>query len=222
MPHIDLTTSPQATTGLSANRSFSLQATDKNTVVAVEACKAIDSTTGVRIDTLSFNKPKIQITDSSVFLRYRVLSGTVVACWVDADAAAQQGPAGAPNCVTFEKAVDGSAAATTSLKRFYRAPGARTVAAVHYIPEAGLTANNSNFKSITVSQCSAVDGTVVATAASLTTEITGSGDWTAGVPVPLTLGAGISLTAGQTLGFAIAKTGTGVVIPAGTFVVTFA
>jgi hypothetical protein len=222
MPHVDLTTSPQATTGLSANRSFCLQATDKNTVVAIEACKAIDSTSGVRVGTLSYNSPKIQITDSSAFLRYRLLSGAVVACWVDADAAAQQGPAGAPNCVTYEKAADANAAATTALKRFYRAPGARTVAAIHYIPEGALTASNTTFKTITVSQCSAVDGTVVATAASVTTEITGSGNWTAGVPVPLTLGAGISLTEGQMLGFAITKASTGVTIPAGTFVVTFA
>jgi hypothetical protein len=221
-PHINLSTSFQDMSGLGANRRFTLKTTDKNCVVALECAASTGDTTGVRIETLEFSKPTLQLVDGSANVRYQVLSGSVTgAVWADADAAPIVGPKGDSNGVTFEKVVDANAAATTALKRFYRAPGARTVTGVRFIPEASLTADNTNFKTITVSRCSAVDGTVDATAASLTTEITGSGNWTAGVPVTLTLGAGVSLTAGQMIGFAITKTGTGVVIPAGTFQIDF-
>lgn len=222
MPHIDLTASFQDTTGAAAPRTFCMQTTDPNAVIAIESGASGAASSGVTIGHLTFKDPQVQIVSGAKFVRYRVLSGTVSAVWLDADADPAVGPAGANQGAAWDKpSADAQASDATSAHYFFRADRAVTISAVHYLPDASLTSNNTNYATLTVSTEDGAGG-AVGTAASQTTKTTGgSGSWTAGTPVALTLGAAISLTAGQVLKVAIAKTAAGVVVPAGRLQVAF-
>jgi hypothetical protein len=114
-----------------------------------------------------------------------------------------------------KSAADGAAATATAEHTFMRAAGPITIAAVRYVPDAALTADNTNFAAITVTKRNA-DGTGNVTVATRTTAITDSGNWLQWVAVnlPLTV-ANINLAAGQILTVKITKSGAGVVVPAG-------
>jgi hypothetical protein len=121
---------------------------------------------------------------------------------------------------TWDKpAADGAAATATAEHSFLRAASKLTVKAVRYVPDAALTADNTNFATITVRVRNS-DGTNALTVAAVTTAITGSGNWAQWVAVNLPL-TNVSLTAGQILTVQIAKAGSGVVIPAGALVVDY-
>lgn len=96
----------------------------------------------------------------------------------------------------------------------------RAVTAVNFQPGAALTADNSDFGTLSVYRRDA-DGTNQTLVAEISTEITGSGNWTAFVAVPLTLSVTLAntlLAPGQQLTFEITKDGNGVTIPVGALV----
>jgi hypothetical protein len=122
----------------------------------------------------------------------------------------------------LHKLVDGSAAATLSETAFARAGYAGTILAAYYVPDAALTADDTDYGTLTVKIRDGAGG-AAATVASKTTKITGgSGDWTAFVPVSLGAITNGTLAAGSILTALIAKAASGVVIPAGQFVIVYA
>lgn len=115
----------------------------------------------------------------------------------------------------IKAAADGAAGDATAAVFFGVAGVTGVITAVTYTPNAALTADNDNYATVIVHNWNA--GTDK-TAASRTTQITGSGDWTAYVPVTITVsgtGANVAVTKGDLLSFEITKTGTGVAVPAG-------
>lgn len=116
-------------------------------------------------------------------------------------------------------AADGAAGTATAESPFTRAVTYdRRVKSIVYAPGAALTANNANYATLRVRKRTAAgaDGGIIA---SLTTQITGTGDWVAFVVKALTLDtsldSNLDLLAGELLTFEITKTGTGVVVPLG-------
>lgn len=125
----------------------------------------------------------------------------------------------------IDKASADATAATTTTETFSGVYAARKglIKSVVFVPtSAGLTANASNFATITVSKRDAAAGNKTAVATLITT-VASSGDLTQGVGKAFvnsaTAGA-LDVVAGGGLTFEIAKTGTGVVVPAGKIVVT--
>ena len=114
-----------------------------------------------------------------------------------------------------ERATDAAASTVTSETVVAGVPRRTRVLFAYYVPAAALTADNTNYATITVSARDAAGGNKT-TIASRTTQITGSGNWTAWVPVPLTVTAVTShVAAGGTITYEVAKAGTGVQLPAG-------
>lgn len=92
------------------------------------------------------------------------------------------------------------------------------VTAAKYLPSAAVTADNTNYQTLTLSKGDIVGGARTAIATRATTVAGGS--WTARIPVPLTITTtAASVTSGQQLYLQFAPTGTGVATPSGTFVV---
>lgn len=88
----------------------------------------------------------------------------------------------------------------------------------YYVPAGAVTAHDTNYATITVSRYTAAGGSKT-TVASITTKITGgSGNWTAFVPVEITLATDTALEAGACLTYEIAKAASGVQLPAGSLV----
>lgn len=120
-------------------------------------------------------------------------------------------------CGWQKEAVDGAAATTTAERAFHRAWGqSQMVKRVEFIPAASLTADGSHYATLRVRRRTALgaDGGVVA---EIATTPSGSGDWTAFVPVPLTLTLNESplLADGESLTMEILKTGNGVAVTVG-------
>lgn len=122
--------------------------------------------------------------------------------------------------VAYKAADDGAAGTATAAGVFASLVGKWQVNTVKYIPSAALTADDTNYATLTVSQFAS--GAALTTVASQTTKITGgSGNWTARTAVTITnSGTAANLvvdgsSAPVYLAFAIAKSGTGVVVPAG-------
>lgn len=219
MPQLTLTTSSQSTAGLGTKRALCLTGS-ADCKVQIEALASNVATRGPvlkdadgKVIVLGHGS-RVLVDDVSSYLRYRVITGTVTACWVDAEDMAR-GPAGAGGGAFLTKAADDSLAADTLAVFFFRAKEARTITAARYIPNSTLTAHDTNYATLTVSVEDGAGG-AVGTAASKTTKITGgSGNWAAGVPVDLALGAAVTLAAGQVLKFAITKAAAGVVVKSG-------
>jgi hypothetical protein len=214
---IDLTQHFQSMRTLTGPRTFVMEAPENfrnPPVVLIETGQSPTSTTGMQIAFLDAKNPRITIDDTSDLLRCTVAQGTVAAVYVEAEAA--------PDVVTFrcarigwDKAADANAAAVTA-HNIYVADRARTITAAHFIPDAGLVADDTHNATITATTYN-LDGSVAGVAASITTSTTGaggSGNWSAGVVVALNLGA-VNLTAGQVVKVAIGKAGNGVVVPSG-------
>ncbi len=113
----------------------------------------------------------------------------------------------------LKDAADGAAATTTAEAVLYVARDAETVQSVEFTPAAALIADNANNATMTLRKRTAAggDGGVVA---ALTTNLA-SGNWVQWVPKSLGAVANASLATGDSLTVAIAKTGTGVVVPQG-------
>lgn len=100
-------------------------------------------------------------------------------------------------------------------------PRAGRVIAAKILPTAALTADNTNYATVSLGKHDGAGGAVT-TMASRATTVADSGSWVAGTEVNLTLSATLANTyfaKGDVLGFAIAKAGTGVAVPISTLVV---
>lgn len=129
-----------------------------------------------------------------------------------------------PGELVIPKAVDGSAAATTSETVLGSVPdiGAVRVYDAHFAPLSALTADAANYATITLSKYTAAGGSKT-TVASLLTDVAG-GSWTAKVRKALSLSAvsgAIDLEAGALLTYEIAKASSGVVVPQSAIVVRY-
>jgi hypothetical protein len=122
----------------------------------------------------------------------------------------------------LKAAADGAAADVTAESTFFENNSGRerAITAIKYIPNAALTAHASNYATLLVDKRLASDYTTAVPVASLTTEITGSGDWVAFTPEELTLLL-TTLEDGALLTFEITKAASGVAVPAGQLVVVF-
>jgi hypothetical protein len=120
----------------------------------------------------------------------------------------------------FEKASDDSMAsdATTETRSKIYLRRLCKVNAISYVATTGgITASNSAYATITVSYRDSA-GSNLTTIGTLTTTITSSGDITQDVAKDFVLAAGaLSVPAGATITYSIAKTGSGVVVRAGSF-----
>ena len=97
----------------------------------------------------------------------------------------------------------------------------RTVTGISFVPAAAVTADDTNYATLTVTKRD-YNGANSATVVAQTTKITGgSGDWTIHVPVSLGTLSITALDDGEELVVGIAKAGSGVAIPAGQLVVSF-
>lgn len=126
--------------------------------------------------------------------------------------------------VVFEHlktAADGSASTATSEVPIGMARRASKVLAAYFVPASTLTADDTNYATLTVSKRAAGGGSkaTVATASTTTTGTGGTGNFVAWVPVPLTVQTDNAVTALSQLSFEISKPGTGVVVPIGKLVV---
>lgn len=128
-----------------------------------------------------------------------------------------------------QRVVDAAAAdatAETVVGYVPKAPGANASTAkvlrVYYLPGAALTAHDTDYATILVSKYTAA-GASKTTVATITTKITGgSGNWTAFVPMEITLSAtaaNLILASGAILTYEVSKAGNGVALPAGKLVV---
>lgn len=109
-----------------------------------------------------------------------------------------------------------AAAATTTDQAFAYFERPVQLVSARYLPQAALTANDTNFATVAVAWNNDAGGALT-TLASQTTKITGgSGNWTANQSVNLPLAANPQSTAATfALHFTTTKTGTGVIVPAG-------
>ena len=122
--------------------------------------------------------------------------------------------------VFIKAAADTLAATATAEITVFQAQDAVTLTAVFYLPAAALTADNSNYATLFCYRRNSTGGAQT-TAASVTTQITGSGNWTAFDGVSLGTLSVSAVAAGEMVTFEITKTGTGVIIPAGVFQVEY-
>jgi hypothetical protein len=109
----------------------------------------------------------------------------------------------------------GNAASTGGGVQFI-APFALTVTAVRIVPHAAITAHGTDYAVLTLTRHTA--GASAATAADRSWIATNSA---AHVAEAMTLGAGVSMTAGQTLALLKTAAGSGLVIPALNLVITY-
>lgn len=118
----------------------------------------------------------------------------------------------------LKTAADGAAATATANLTFGVARRQVRLRAAYFMPEGALTADNTNFATITLSRRPAAGGADVVMASAPTT-IVGSGSFVAGVAVPLVLSTvqgAIIVEALSSYRFGITKSGSGVVVPIGT------
>ena len=124
--------------------------------------------------------------------------------------------------LAVKAAADGAAStatAETAVSSVYFPTPFRVIGA-RYVPDAGVTADNTNNATINVNRRDGIGG-AAAVAASLTTNVA-AGNMVQYQPKPFTVSAVAGAAQGPANGiltFSIAKSGTGVVIPAGTLFV---
>lgn len=108
----------------------------------------------------------------------------------------------------------GNATAETAIGVVGPGPVNIAIGQVNIHPSAALTADNSNFATITVAKRTAGGGAVtIATATTKTAGGGGTGNWVAWTPLVIPASAGASLAPGDAITVTIAKSGTGVVVP---------
>jgi hypothetical protein len=115
----------------------------------------------------------------------------------------------------FKETADVLPISTTSERVVFTAPENATITNVTIEPAAAVTASDANHATITIVRRDA-DGSNQATVVAETTQTVGAGgtgSWTAFSTVFLGSLGNTSLTAGQKLTVAIAKTGLGVALP---------
>lgn len=121
----------------------------------------------------------------------------------------------APGALWQKAAADATAATATAESLIPRHPRQERVTSIEYVPAAALTANDTDYVTITIRKRDGAGG-AAATVATLTTKITGgSGDWTAFVPVSLGTITNGDLLVGDLLTIEITKAASGKVVPIG-------
>ena len=122
----------------------------------------------------------------------------------------------APDVMLWDKnAADGGATDATTEHVVYVATGAETFSKFYFVPDAALTADNTNYATLTVSKRDGLGG-AAASVASVATKIAGgSGNWSAFQAVDLGAVTGGGLAAGTLLTIKATKTAGGVALPAG-------
>ena len=119
-------------------------------------------------------------------------------------------------------AADGAAATATTNLTFNGARRSCRIQRAFWIPEAVLTADNTNFATIVLSKRTGGGADVVMASIATTIASPGSGNFAVGVAVPLvlsTVAGAIVMAANDSYRFGITKSGTGVVVGIGTLVV---
>ncbi len=107
-----------------------------------------------------------------------------------------------------------ASAATLSSKILARTTGACKVTVARILPDAALTASDTNYATITIGYTDDLGGAAT-TVATITTQVTGgSGNWVADQSVAMTLATDPSVPTNKALKFISAKTAAGVAIPA--------
>lgn len=114
--------------------------------------------------------------------------------------------------VSWAKVADATAATATAETPFYRATEAHTLSAFYIVPGANVTANDTDYATITIKKRPASDYTTPATVATLITNVAG-GSWVAFTPKSLGTLTNAAMAAGDVLTATIAKAGSGVSIP---------
>lgn len=138
------------------------------------------------------------------------------------DATVGPSTARATGIESYQKLVDGAANTATAETPIGMVYAPAQVVAVYYVPLAALTANDTDYATITVSKRTSA-GASKTTVATLVTTVAG-GSWTAFARKAFTLtatAADLIVASGSTLTFEIAKAGSGVAVPAGDLVVEF-
>ena len=122
---------------------------------------------------------------------------------------------------TINKPAADAAAGTDYSYGALKVPFDIEVVSVTICPHGTLTANDTNFATITLEKADGAAGSATAVA-SVTTETTGSGDWAADTFVELTLDESEKeVDDGQILIIESAKDGTGVAVPISSFTVRY-
>jgi hypothetical protein len=115
----------------------------------------------------------------------------------------------------FKESAEAAALTATSERAVFTAPEAVTITGILIEPAASLTADDTNYATITVARRDATGGNK-ATVRSLTTQTSGtggSGNWTAFSTISVGSFSNTSLSAGQKITIEISKTGLGVAVP---------
>lgn len=120
-----------------------------------------------------------------------------------------------PGALWQKAAADATAGTATAESLIPRHPRKERVVGIEFVPAAALTANDTDYATLTVYKRAAAGGSQTALA-SITTKITGgSGNWTAFVAVDFGTIATPDLLVGDNLTLAITKAGSGVAVPIG-------
>lgn len=117
-------------------------------------------------------------------------------------------------CQYAKTAADAMASTTTTIS-FFRAPVAVTITNVYIIPNNSLTADNTNYATVSIKKADGAGGSKTS-CASITTKITDSNDWAADTTLTMTLDttyANRQLAAGNVMILDIAKAASGVAVP---------
>lgn len=125
--------------------------------------------------------------------------------------------------ILVKPAADSMAADTTAYTAAFmvRMTRAAKILGAYIVPQATLTAHDTNYATIKVQKGDGAGGAGT-DMATLATTTTGSGNWAAGAPEVMTVTSTLAdsrIARGEVLGLAIAKAGTGVVVPICTIVV---
>ena len=122
----------------------------------------------------------------------------------------------------YQKTTDGAANTATTEFVFARVNLASTVSKIYYTPTGTLTADDTNYATITVATRDG-EGGGATTLKAVTTKITGgTGDWSAFTSVDFGTLSSAAVDAGGVLTLTIAKSGSGVAVPGGVLTVVYA
>jgi len=112
-----------------------------------------------------------------------------------------------------ERAAD-ALAADTSVHYLMTGIKAGRLTSASVLPEAALVAHAANFATLSICPYTLATGVVAAAYDAITTEITGTGDWVAGVAEAFTIAPATDVFAAtQGIALTVAKDGAGVVVP---------
>jgi hypothetical protein len=111
----------------------------------------------------------------------------------------------AEDTIPVRVAAEGTPGTEKTAEYFYRAHGAKKLVSAHLVPGDALTADDVDFKTVTVATASD-------TIAEIATTTGDSGDWVAGTPIDMGL-EGVDLVDGDVLSLAITADGNGVATP---------